>query len=144
MTDNQVPPHMTISSIEARNVDLLIPHVEKLQEKLHQGRIQFVSVGMLFPYVIYVTPVLNEYLQQLSQQIYDVIPQDDEITVSKYYKPMQWLPHITLGKKLTKEQMQTAFCIMQDGFAPFEGRITSIGLAKTNPHTDVLKINLRE
>lgn len=142
MTENQVPPHMTISSIEARSVELLVPYVESLRDKLHQGTIQFVSVGMLLPYVIYITPVLNEYLQCFSQQIYDIIPKDDEITVSKYYKPMQWLPHVTLGKKLSKEQMQMAFQVMQDGFVPFEGKITSIGLAKTNPHIDVMKYNI--
>ena len=142
MTQNQVPPHMTISSIEARNVELLVPHVAKLEESLRQGTISFVSVGMLFPYVIYMTPVLNEYLQWVSQQIYDIIPKDDEIIISKYYKPMQWLPHVTLGKKLSKEQMQTAFNVMQEGFVPFEGRITSIGLAKTNPHIDVMKYQL--
>lgn len=143
MTDNQVPPHLTISSIEARNVEQLVPYISGLQGKLQSGRIQFVSVGMLLPYVLYITPVLNEYLQGLSQQIYDVIPEDDEITVSKYYKPMQWLPHITLGKKLLKEQMQTAFKVMQDNFAPFEGQIVSIGLAKTNPHEEVLRFDLK-
>ena len=142
MTENQVPPHMTISSIEARNVEILVPHVESLQGKLNQGTVSFVSVGMLFPYVMYITPVLNEYLQCFSQQIYDIISKDREITVSKYYKPMQWLPHITLGKKLFKEQMQMAFQVMQDGFVPFEGKITSIGLVKTNPHIDVMKYNI--
>lgn len=142
MTENQVPPHITISSIEARNVELLVPYVAKLEEALRQGTISFVSVGTLFPYVIYMIPVLNEYLQGLSQQIYDIIPKDDEIIVSKYYKPMQWLPHVTLGKKLSKEQMQIAFHVMQEGFAPFEGKITSIGLAKTNPHIDVIKYDL--
>lgn len=142
MTQNHVPPHMTISSVEARDVELLVPYISILQNKLYQGRIQFVSVGMLFPYVMYVTPILNEYLLDLSQQIYDVIPKDPEITVSKYYRPMQWLPHITLAKKLFKEQMQTAFSIMQESFAPFEGEVTSIGLAKTNPHMDVIRYDL--
>lgn len=143
MTDNHVPPHMTISAIEARSVDVLAPHVEKLRDSLCQGKIQCASVGMLLPYVLYVTPVLNEYLQGLSQQVHDAIPKDDEITISRYYQPMQWLPHITLGKKLTKEQMQIAVGIMQDGFAPFEARVTEIGLAKVNPHEDVLRWRMK-
>lgn len=142
MTGNQVPPHLTISSVEARNVEQLIPCIKELQGKLQAGRVQFVSVGMLLPYVLYITPVLNEYLQDLSRQIYDAIPRNDEITVSKYYKPMQWLPHITLGKKLSKEQMQTAIAMMQDSFTPFEGEIVEIDLAKTNPHEDVVKYEL--
>lgn len=143
MTDNQVPPHMTISAIEARNVEVLVPYVEQLRDTLCQGTIQCVSVGMLLPYVLYVTPVLNEYLQGLSRQVYDAIPKDDEISISRYYRPMQWLPHITLGKKLTKEQMQLAVGIMQDGFAPFEATVTEIGLAKVNPHEDVVRWRMK-
>lgn len=143
MTDNHVPPHITISAIEARSVDVLVPHMKKLQDILQQGKIHCASVGMLLPYVLYATPVLNKYLQDLSQQVYNAIPNDDEITISKYYRPMQWLPHITLGKKLTKEQMQMAIGIMQDGFAPFEATVTEIGLAKVNPHEDVLRWRMK-
>lgn len=143
MTENNVPPHMTISSVEARDVELLVPHISELRDKLHRGKVQLVSVGMLLPYVMYITPVLNEFLLDLSKQVYDVIPKNPEVTVSKYYKPMQWLPHVTLAKKLSKEQMQTAFSIMQESFAPIEGEIISIGLAKTNPHVDVLKFDLK-
>ena len=142
MTDNSVPPHLTISSVEARNGELLIPHIEQLEDKLVRGKVQFVSVGMFFPYVMYLTPVLNGYLQQLSGQVYTAVRDIPEVNVSRVYQPMQWLPHITLGKKLSKEQMRIAFEIMQDGFAPFEGNITSIGLAKTNPHEDILKMEL--
>ena len=36
MIENQVPPHMTISAVEARNGELLIPYVDKLQNTLYQ------------------------------------------------------------------------------------------------------------
>ena len=98
---------------------------------------QFVSVGVLLPYVIYLTPVLNAYLQELSQKIYDTVSGIEEVSVSKFYRPMQWLPHTTLGKTLTKEQMRTAFEVMQEHFAPFDATVLKIGLAKTNPHEDL-------
>lgn len=31
MTENNVPPHLTISSVEARSGELLIPHIEQLE-----------------------------------------------------------------------------------------------------------------
>lgn len=143
MTENQVPPHMTISSVEARNGELLIPYVEQLESVLVQGNIQFVSVGMFFPYVMYLAPVLNAYLQEMAEQVYHSVCNVPEVSVSRCYQPMQWMPHITLGKKLTKEQMRIAFEIMQEGFAPFEGRVTAVGLAKTNPHEDIFMIGLK-
>lgn len=143
MTENHVPPHLTISSLETRSGEVLLPYVEELRDRLIQGKIQFVSVGMFFPYVMYLAPVLNEYLQEMSGEVYAAVNGIPEVNVSRFYRPMQWLPHITLGKKLTKEQMQTAFRIMQEGFAPFEGTVTAIGLAKTNPHEDILRMELK-
>lgn len=143
MTENQVPPHLTISSVEARTGEVLVPYVESLESVLVQGNIQFMSVGMFFPYVMYLAPVLNAYLQEMAEQIYQSVLSVPEVSVSRFYQPMQWMPHITLGKKLTKEQMRIAFEIMQEGFAPFDGTVTGIGLAKTNPHEDILRIELK-
>lgn len=142
MEDKHVPPHMTISSIEARNVEVLIPAVESLREELKTGSIQFVSIGQILPYVFYTTPVLNQYLQNLSAQVYEAVKDIPETSVSKYYKPMSWLPHVTLGKMLSKEQMREAFRVMQESFVPFEGMVTEIGLAKVNPHEDVLRFSI--
>lgn len=100
MMDNHVSPHLTISSVEARDGALLIPYLERIQEHFTRGTIQFVSVGMFFPYVMYVTPVLNGYLQELSGRIYDAVCDIQEMRISKFYRPMQWLPHVTIGKTL--------------------------------------------
>ena len=62
--------------------------------------------------------------------------------VIRFYQPMSWLPHVTLGKTLGKEQMRTAFCVLQESFLPFEGQITQLGLAKVNPHEDVVRLLL--
>ena len=73
MIRNNVVPHLTISAIEARNIDVLIPAFEKvcrgklqpLEEKsVANNAINIVSVGQLFPRVIYAAPVLNEYMMK--------------------------------------------------------------------------------
>lgn len=142
MTDNNVPPHMTISSIEARNVDVIVPAFEALKDNINAGSIQFVSVGQLLLYVMYVTPVLNEYLMDLENKVYNAVKDIPETSVSRFYKPYSWLPHITLGKKLDKEQMMIAFDVMRNNFAPFDANVTGIGLAKVNPHEDVIRYEL--
>ena len=108
MTQNHVPPHMTISAIEARNVDVLVPAMNALQGKIGCGPVQDIP----------------------------------ETFVSRFYQPMSWLPHVTLGKTLDKEQMRTAFCVLQESFSPFEGEGTELGLAKVNPHEDVVRFAL--
>ena len=51
------------------------------------------------------------------------------------------LPHITLAKTLTREQMLDAVKVMQD-FKSIKAKIVKIGLAKVNPHEDVSEILL--
>lgn len=142
MIENRVPPHMTIAAIEARNVDVLKPAFETLNGKLYSGSMKVVSVGQLFPYVMYATPVLNQELFELSKEVYDVFCDIPETTMREYYKPFSWLPHITLGKTLDKVQMQKAFQAMQESFVPFTAQFDEIGMAKVNPHEDVGRFKL--
>ena len=95
------------------------------------------------PYVIYAMPVFNQYLQDLATEVYCTFNQIDETKISKYYKPMSWIPHITLGKTLTKEQMLDAVRVLQDGFVPMVAEITEIGLARVNPHEDIVRFRLK-
>ena len=132
MTDNHVPPHLTIMSVEAREEKKLTEVMEQLERSLTKGQIQLVSVGVLLPYVLYAAPVLNLYLEDMIEQVHDMV------------KPMQWPPHITLGKKLSKEQMQEAFSVMQELFVPMEVTVAEIGLAKTNPHQDLIRVELND
>lgn len=142
MIENRVPPHMTIAAIEARNVDVLKPEFETLNGKLYSGSMKVVSVGQLFPYVMYATPVLNQELFELSKEVYSTFCNIPETKMSEYYKPFSWLPHITLGKTLDKVQMQKAFRAMQESFVPFTAQFDEIGMAKVNPHEDVARFKL--
>lgn len=142
MTDRQVPPHLTVSAVEARGAEILIPAVAQLEKKLCQGTVQFVTIGQLLPYVLYAMPVLNSYLQKLTEQVYDAVSGIPETDVSRYYRPYAWLPHVTLGKTLSREQMQQAFAVAQDRFSVFDAQVTELGLASVNPHHDVLRFTL--
>jgi hypothetical protein len=73
----------------------------------------------------------------MSVILYDALQQVDGVKMSPYYQPFQWLPHTTIGKTLSKEEMQVAFQVMQDNFGVFEGEVVKIGLAKPNPHRDI-------
>ena len=107
------------------------------------GKVQFVSVGQLLPYVLFLAPVLNSCLMDLAQQVYNAISPIADTKISKYYRPFSWLPHITLGKTLSTEEMQCAFAVVQSHFSVFDGFITEIGVAKVNPHIDVLRYRLQ-
>ena len=147
MLDHKVPPHMTIGAFETRHVDDVARRFEDIgniyKDLSVDTSIQFVSTAVMFPYVIYVAPVLNEYLQHLSEATRDFIKTIDDAIVSKYYGPYHWMPHVTIGKTLDEEQMRKAFDTMQRKFVSFEGEIVRIGIAKTNPHKDLAEVLLK-
>ena len=108
------------------------------------GRIQFVSTGSFSTKVVFVQPVLNEYLHQLSVVLTKELEQMDETILSLYYQPFSWLPHCTIGKQLSKEEVQKALIELSAHFVPVNAYVTRIGVAKTNPHRDIKIWDLKD
>lgn len=144
MLDGNVPPHITISAFETKKEKEVIERLKVCADGLLQGNLQWVSVGTFLPHVLYIMPVLNEYLHNMAVDIYEALNGMEETSIRKCYQPFQWLPHTTIGKTLTKEQLRTAFAVLQEQFAVMEGTVTQIGLAKTNPYTELALFALKE
>ena len=64
--------------------------------------------------------------------------------ISKFYHPDKWFPHTTIGKTLDEEQLRQAIVYMQKSFVPFGGKIVELGLARTNPHEDIVRCEIYE
>lgn len=137
MLDDNVPPHITISAFETNNEAEAVSCLEKCVGTLSQGSVQWISVSTFFPYVIYLAPLLDKYLFDMSKIVYDNFSELDNVSINRFYKPFSWQPHTTIGRKLSEEEMRTAFETLQKQFAPFSGTVTKIGLARTNPHRDI-------
>lgn len=143
MITGKVPPHITVSAFETKHEEEVTQRLQTVAKDLQQNNLRWVSVGTFLPNVIYLAPVLNEYLQNMTQTIYGTIEDVDETKMNPFYLPYQWMPHTTIGKLLTKEQMRDAFEVLQEQFVPFDGIVTKIGLAKTNPYTELALFELR-
>lgn len=138
MLDNHVPPHITIAAVETKQEDKLIACIDRLvTTKLKADGIQWVSVGAFMPQVLFVQPVLNKYLHYLSETLSEELKEIGETIISPYYQPFAWLPHCTIAKQLTGEQMLEGYKVLQKQFVPMGGRVIRIGVARTNPHRDI-------
>lgn len=137
LLDDNVPPHITLSAFESNEEEAALLCLEKCATNLSMGELQWVSVSTFFPYVIYLSPVLNEYLFDMSKLLYDNFSSLENVSIHKYYQQFHWQPHTTVGRKLSEDEMRIAFETLQKHFVPFKGNVTKIGLAKTNPHRDI-------
>ena len=137
MTDNCGPPHITVAAVETKHEGQLIARIGEMTKRIETGDIKWVSVGTFSSQVIYIQPVLNEYLHDLSMVLAQELGQIEETICSPYYQPFHWLPHCTIAKQLSREQMVQAFEVLQNRFMPMDGRVVRLGIAKTNPHRDM-------
>lgn len=144
MLDDNVPPHITISAFETNTESEAVHCLEKCTKTLSSGRVEWVSVGVFLPYVIYLTPLLDKYLFQLSETVYDNFKNMENISINRFYQPFQWLPHTTIGRKLSEKEMRIAFETLQKQFGVFSGTVTKIGIARTNPHRDIKVLELKK
>ena len=143
MLDGNIPPHITVAAFQAESELAARKIFFEGTSNLKSGNVHWVSVGTFLPNVIYITPVLNKYLLELSVIYEKEVEETQGVTGDYRYKPYSWLPHSTLAKQLSTEQLSKAFSVMQNQFAPFEGRVTKIGLTKTNPYIELDSITLK-
>ncbi len=165
MVDNNIPPHITLAQYngnapgrgcgagdggEARGA-FIAEHIgERIDElisagSIGAGSIDIVSFGVFKPRVMFLTPVLNEYLFNMSLVLNEVLNQNTpkrcKIRSTKIqkdnYRPFNWLPHITIARGLSEPQMRQAFSYMQANFEIFSTRIERLGLAESRPYTDI-------
>ena len=133
MTNNHVPPHMTISALETLREEEIVEVLSNALSHMRRNKIEWVTVGT-FPTVIFIQPVLNKYLHDLSSVIYESVESISDTKVSRCYMPFSWLPHATIAKQLSEDEMRRAFDVLQKSFGTFEGEVVRIELAKKNPY----------
>ena len=148
MQEASVPPHITLSALECEEEEKLVKSLETLMSgecavSLRKGTLQWVSVGCFLPGVIFLQPVLNEYLQDMTLQVYHSIKDIEGVKIRPCYQPFSWLPHSTIAKKLTPQQLRQAFQVLQQEFSVVEGKVVRIGLAKMNPHREIMNWELK-
>ncbi len=150
MLKHKVPPHITISSFEVdekENSDVvgqLVQNFNEIFQNTPTGVVQWVGTGAFMTSTLYLTPMLNQYLQKMMEDVYAVVSVDKDIRVSKFYQPFQWVPHTTIGKRLDAEHLAEAFKVVQLEFKILRGMVVKIGLAKASPYEDIITWNCRE
>lgn len=137
MIDGNIPPHITLLGFQGKDEEKIIRLFDNGVDDIKSKDIYFSSVGEFKGQTLYVQPVLNEYLHELSEKVYAIYKDEEGIMFNPFYKPFTWIPHMSIGKHLDEYQMVEAFKYLMKNFVPMEAQVTRIGIAKTNPHRDI-------
>ena len=136
MIEGKVPPHITIAAFQFNDDHEIIKVLDKTINNINKGDITWASVGSFKSSVLFLAPILNEYLHNLSVSINNSLADMENISVDKFYKPFHWMPHTTIAKLLE------VFEEVEKNFTIFSGTVVSIGLSKTGPCREIKRWHL--
>lgn len=138
MIDGNVPPHITVGAFETKaSHEKLVSVLNSVLENICVGSVQLASIGTFQTSSIFLSAVYNEYLHEMCKSICEVLESVENTIIRKNYQPFRWLPHVTIGKTLSKDQQLLAFEELQSSFGMLEANAVKIGLSKTNPYMDI-------
>lgn len=88
MIDGNVPPHITITAFEAENEYVARESFLHQANNLKSGSVQWVSIGTFLPGVIYIAPILNQYLHELSETFQKEVTKMQRVMIDHKYLPI--------------------------------------------------------
>lgn len=139
MLDKEIEPHITIAvdepldepGISQESIYSRINSGLKMKTEVNalgSGRLDICSIGCFKPHVLFLQPVLNDYLIDINRQANELMMHEK---MADEYKPGNWMPHISIAKGLSETQMNLAFGNLFANFKRFEAEVVSIGLKDT-------------
>jgi len=138
MLDNKIFPHLTISLFEYNGkTESLINLFDNQFPKIDFDKISLATIGIFAPNVLFIAPVVNKHLLELNEKTNGLLNENRDIIPDKYYSNDQWVPHVSLGVKLNKNELINGTNVLIDNFQKIDAEINQIALAECNPFKDI-------
>jgi len=138
MKKYRIPPHVTVSCFVYDDEDRSLAEMDDIAKTLHKETVFFANIGIFNPLVIYLGPVMNEFLLNTCRTVNDRILRFAEVGNHGLYLPNQWVPHAAIAVKLSStEALNQAFAIVQQRFSAFGATAERIVLARCEPYEEL-------
>ena len=137
-----IPFHLTIATYKEIEEETFIEEANQLFEKESIQKLYFVSLGCFQKSTLYLLPVYDEFLNHLILKTHQNFEKYVSISQNNRYLPYHFVPHVSLSRKLSEQQTNEAFKILNHYFEPFYGKVIKIALVKINPYQEIKIWNL--
>ena len=142
LIDNEIPPHVTIAAFSSDNSEVAKSIISKNINRFKSGRVVWCSIGAFNPNVLFITPLMNQYLYELNYECNSLFEENAQFELSSNYAPFSWVPHTTVAIDLNSEELNRSFSILQQEFKPFAGVSQKILLVQSKPFNIIAEWNL--
>jgi 2'-5' RNA ligase len=138
MLENNILPHLCISLFEYNDaIHSIIELLDKNISNIKSQDIYLDSVGIFNPNVLFLSPVINSYILESNKYINKLLENNGVSKFDKYYIENQWVPHISLGVKLTKKELLDGINVIINNFQNMSIKINKMALAECNPYKEI-------
>lgn len=137
MLDAGIPPHVTVSIVASDDEERLISDVGDIAKDMKKHKISFANIGVFNPFVVYLGPVMDEFLLSTCMTVNERLLRYSEAGNQSRYLPYQWVPHAAVVVGLSPETINGAFAIVQKKFTAFEATAGKIILARAEPYKEL-------
>ncbi len=143
MKQAKIPPHVTVSALVSDNEAALLSEMEDIVASMNKGYIWFANIGVFNPFVIYLGPVMNKFLQNTCRTVNEGLLKYAEVGNRGRYLPNRWVPHAAIAVKLNPSTLNEAFSIVQEKFTAFGATAEKIVLARAEPYEELRSWKLK-
>lgn len=130
-----IPPHITVAMLKAQDSDILCQKIDTIINEFSAQEITIAGIGLFQTKVVYLQPVLNWYLHNISVRINNTFLQERQ--KDNKYMPYNWIPHISIAKRLTDTQQLDVVKLLQKEKFPRQAKICCIGLERAKPYKSI-------
>ena len=140
ITENKIPPHITIGAFHAcrKEEGKLLELVEEFSKIQKTGTVQFTQTGNFKNKVLFLKPEKNNFLTKINADIHTLLLPEFEKGENGYYLPEIWYPHTTLATRLNQSQFEKALTIAGQIPLPLTTRINELSVYQCTPFKKLL------
>jgi 2'-5' RNA ligase len=111
------PPHITLARLDGAQPETLIPAATRVLTQLRTVKIGLGALALFGGNepVVWIAPVPNLALLDAHRQLcIDLEP----LSVHEHYRPLSWMPHVTLAAGLDRNKAVAAISALLPDFSP--------------------------
>ena len=146
MIDSKIPPHITIGMWNSD--DNFLKEIKKLAKKTKPFEIVFASLGLFNnkdeKEHLFLAPVKNSSLTDFHNNFYSTISPNKDCEFDRFYKNNDiWVPHVTIGYKIERENINRVVEKCTAIELPQKAVVSKIAVAHCCPFREIEVIELK-
>lgn len=134
MTANHIPPHLTLLQFQSRQNEEYVKSIfEKIELTKEPIDVEFKNVDSMIPHTLCFPVVKNEQLACINNLFYEKFCAMPDTIITRQYSPDNFYPHVSIAKRLSDSQKNTALEFLTTAIHPKKAKIVKIVLTVGKP-----------